>query len=84
MVSRVGTPVSRRGTALTFLCFTCATPREMIGLARAAQLAMAEPEKRYLFLVVELCSRVIVLDQGRIQADGPANEIMDRYAGAAE
>ena len=29
-----------------------------------------------LELVVELCSRVIVLDQGRIQADGPAREIL--------
>lgn len=28
----------------------------VIGLARAAQLAKAEPDKRYLFLVVELCS----------------------------
>lgn len=28
----------------------------VIGLARAAQLAMAEPDKIYLFLVVELCS----------------------------
>ncbi len=29
-----------------------------------------------LELVVELCSRVIVLDQGRIQADGPTREIL--------
>ena len=29
-----------------------------------------------LELVVGLCSRVIVLDQGRIQADGPAREIL--------
>ena len=28
----------------------------VIGLARAAQIAMAEPDKIYLFLVVELCS----------------------------
>ncbi|MGE5193287.1 MAG: energy-coupling factor ABC transporter ATP-binding protein [Deltaproteobacteria bacterium] len=29
-----------------------------------------------LELVVELCSRVIVLDQGRLQADGPTREIL--------
>jgi energy-coupling factor transporter ATP-binding protein EcfA2 len=29
-----------------------------------------------LELVVELCSRVIVLDQGRVQADGPTREIL--------
>jgi energy-coupling factor transporter ATP-binding protein EcfA2 len=29
-----------------------------------------------LELIVEQCSRVIVLDQGRIQADGPAREIL--------
>jgi energy-coupling factor transporter ATP-binding protein EcfA2 len=29
-----------------------------------------------LELVVELCSRVIVLDRGRVQADGPAREIL--------
>jgi cobalt/nickel transport system ATP-binding protein len=29
-----------------------------------------------LELVLELCGRVIVLDQGRIQADGPAREIL--------
>jgi energy-coupling factor transporter ATP-binding protein EcfA2 len=29
-----------------------------------------------LELVVELCRRVIVLDQGRLQADGPAREIL--------
>ncbi len=29
-----------------------------------------------LELVAELCSRVLVLDQGRVQADGPAHEIL--------
>ncbi|MBI3861489.1 MAG: ABC transporter ATP-binding protein [Planctomycetia bacterium] len=33
-----------------------------------------------LELVVELCSRVIVLDQGRIQADGPTREILGNEA----
>jgi cobalt/nickel transport system ATP-binding protein len=29
-----------------------------------------------LELILELCERVIVLDQGRIQADGPAREVL--------
>ncbi len=29
-----------------------------------------------LEMILELCSRVMVLDQGRIQADGPAREIL--------
>ncbi len=33
-----------------------------------------------LELVVELCSRVIVLDQGRIRADGPTREILSDAA----
>ena len=34
-------------------------------------------------IVREWCTRVIWLEQGRLRADGPANEIMDQYAGPA-
>ncbi len=33
-------------------------------------------------VIREWCTRVIWLDKGRIQADGPAAEILDQYAGA--
>ena len=34
-------------------------------------------------VILEWCTRVIQLDQGRIVDDGPPNEVMDRYLGVA-
>jgi lipopolysaccharide transport system ATP-binding protein len=51
-------------------------------LVRGAEILVlsshAEP------VIREWCTRVIWLDQGRIRADGPAAEAMDRYLGRAE
>jgi energy-coupling factor transporter ATP-binding protein EcfA2 len=49
--------------------------RQLIGILKsctAAQLIATHD----LELILDLCSRVLVLDQGRIQADGPPHEIL--------
>jgi energy-coupling factor transporter ATP-binding protein EcfA2 len=45
---------------------------EILKSCAAAQIIASHD----LELVVELCRRVIVLDQGRVQADGPTREIL--------
>ena len=45
---------------------------EILRKCQAAQFVASHD----LELIVELCSRVIVLDQGRIQADGPTRQIL--------
>lgn len=45
---------------------------EILGDCPAAQIIASHD----LELICELCSRVIVLDQGRIQADGPARDVL--------
>lgn len=45
---------------------------ELLGTVRAAQIVASHD----LEMILELCDRVIVLDHGRIQADGPTRDVL--------
>lgn len=49
---------------------------DILKSCRAAQVVASHD----LELILELCGRVIVLDQGRIQADGPTREVLSNEA----
>lgn len=49
--------------------------RQLIGILRSCQSAQLIATHD-LEMILDLCTRVLVLDQGRIQADGPAREIL--------
>jgi lipopolysaccharide transport system ATP-binding protein len=50
-------------------------------LVRGAEILVLSSHQEHVML--EWCTRVIWMDQGRIRADGPAAEVMDRYMGRA-
>jgi cobalt/nickel transport system ATP-binding protein len=49
--------------------------RQLIGILQSCQSAQLIATHD-LEMILDLCTRVLVLDQGRIQADGPAREIL--------
>jgi lipopolysaccharide transport system ATP-binding protein len=50
-------------------------------MVRGAEILVLSSHQEHVIL--EWCTRVIWMDQGRVRADGPAAEIMDVYLGRA-
>jgi len=50
-------------------------------MVRGAEILVLSSHQAHV--VLEWCTRVIWMDQGRIRADGPTAEIMDLYLGRA-
>ena len=48
-------------------------------MVRSAEILVLSSHQ--LGIVREWCTRVLWLEQGRIRADGPTDEVLDRYLG---